>query len=132
MLRDENMARSLRGDIAPEEFTDPLYRRAAEKIFSLLDAGGGLDVKALLSDDDEELSGLVTHYAALDIDYSDPQKHCDDCVSVIKQQNYEKKIKTLTRAISEAAARGDWAEHRKLLEEQNRLYQRPGRRIPGL
>ena len=132
MLRDENMARSLRGDIAPEEFTDPLYQRAAKKIFSLLDAGGRLDVKALLNDDDEELSGLITHYSALDIDYSDPQKHCNDCVSVIKQQNYEKKIKTLTRAINEAAARGDWAEHRKLLEEQNRLYQRPGRRIPGL
>ncbi len=132
MLRDENMARSLRGDIAPEEFTDPLYRRAAEKIFSLLDTGGRLDVKALLDDDDEELSGLITHYSTLDIDYSDPQKHCDDCVSVIKQQNYEKKIKTLTRAINEAAARGDWAEHRKLLEEQNQLYQRPGRRIPGL
>jgi DNA primase len=132
MLRDENMARSLRGDIAPEEFTDPLYRRAAEKIFSLLDAGGRLDVKALLNDDDEELNGLITHYSALDIDYSDPQKHCDDCVSVIKQQNYEKKIKMLTKAINEAAARGDWAEHRKLLEEQNQLYQRPGRRIPGL
>ena len=132
MLRDENMARSLRGDIAPEEFTDPLYQRAAKKIFSLLDAGGRLDVKALLNDDDEELSGLITHYSALDIDYSDPQKHCNDCVSVIKQQNYEKKIKTLARAINEAAARGDWAEHRKFLEEQNRLYQRPGRRIPGL
>jgi DNA primase len=132
MLRDENIARSLRGDIAPEEFTDPLYRRAAEKIFSLLDIGGGLDVKALLNDDDEELSGLITHYSALDIDYSDPQKHRNDCVSVIKQQNYEKKIKTLMRAINEAEARGDWAEHRKLLEEQNQLYQRPGRRIPGL
>ena len=132
MLRDENMARSLRGDIAPEEFTDPLYRRAAEKIFSLLDAGGGLDVKALLNDDDEELSGLITHYSALDIDYSDPQKHRNDCVSVIKQQNYEKKIKTLMRAINEAEARGDWAEYRKLREEQNQLYQRPGRRVPGL
>ncbi len=132
MLRDENAARSLRGDIAPEEFTDPLYRRAAEKIFSLLDSSGRLDVKALLNDDDEELSGLITHYSTLDIDYSDPQKHCEDCVSVIKQQNYEKKIKTLTRAINEAAARGDWAEHHKLLEEQNQLYRRPGRRIPGL
>ncbi len=132
MLRDENMALGLRGDIVPAEFTDPLYRRAAEKIFSLLDTSGRLDVKALLNDNDAELNGLLTHYSTLDIDYSDPQKHCDDCVSVIKQQNYEKKIKTLTRAINEAVARGDLAEHRKLLEEQNQLCRRPGRRIPGL
>jgi hypothetical protein len=41
-------------------------------------------------------------------------------------------MKFLLKAIDEAAAREDWTEYRRLLEEQNQLGRRAGRRIPGL
>ena len=59
------------------------------------------------------------------------QKRCQDCVEVIKQKDPEKKMKLLIKAIKEAEARGDRAEFVRLIEEQQELSRRPGRRIPG-
>ena len=131
MLKDEGLARSLKDQIQAQDFTDPLLRRAAQRVFEVVEAGGSLDCRALCLEGDEELNGLITHYSVLDADYDDPQKHCRDCVDLIKQKDPEKKMKHLLKAIDEAAAKGDWTEYRGLLEEQNLLGKRPGRKIPG-
>ena len=44
------------------------------------------------------------------MDYEDPEKHCDDCVDTIRQQNQVRKMKALIRAIKQAEAKGDKAE----------------------
>jgi DNA primase len=135
MLKDEGIARSLKEEIQPQDFTDPLFQRAAQRIFEALNACESLDTRALLRDGDEELNNLIVHYSVLETDYDDPQKHCRDCVDVIKQKDPEKKMKHLLKAIDEAAAKEDWTEYRRLLEEQNLLGRRPdrklGRRVPG-
>lgn len=131
MLKDEPLARSLKTQISPQDFTDPLYQRAAQRIFDALEKSG-LDAGRLLTEGDEELNNLITHYSVLDMDYNDPEKSCRDCVEIIKQQDPEKKMKALIKAIQEAEAKGDWAELRRLSEIQMQLGKRPGRRIPGL
>jgi DNA primase len=131
MLKDEVTALSLRDQLRPQDFTDPLYRRAAEKIVEALDADGKLDISALLTEGDEELNHLISHYSVLEMEYEDPQKHCRDCVDLIKQQDPEKKMKLLYKAIQEAEARGDSATTARLMEEQQELSRRPGRKIPG-
>jgi DNA primase len=135
MLKDEEIARSLKEQIQPQDFTDPLFQRAAQQIFDALNACESLDTRALLRDGDEELNNLILHYSVLEADYDDPQKHCRDCVDVIKQKDPEKKMKHLLKAIDEAAAKEDWTEYRRLLEEQNLLGKRPdrklGKRVPG-
>ncbi|MGE5173626.1 MAG: DNA primase [Betaproteobacteria bacterium] len=132
MLKDEKIARSLRGQIRPQDFTDPLFRRAAERIFEVLRSKGALELRSLLDEGDEELNGLLSHYAVLERVYEDPEKSCRDCVDFIKQQDPEKKIKLLSKAIQAAEARGDRAEFIRLTKEQQELSRRPGRRIPGL
>ncbi len=135
MLKDEGIARGLKDQIQPEDFTDPLFRRMAQRVFEVLAAPGEFDTRALLSAGDDELNSLVSYYAVLEANYDDPQKHCQDCVDVIKQKDPEKKMKHLLRAIDDAAAKGDWTEYRRLLEEQNLLGRRPdrklGKRVPG-
>ncbi len=131
MLKDGGIARSLKDQIQPQDFTDPLFQQAAQRIFEALSADGGFDSRVLFHDGDEELNRLISHYSVLDADYEDPEKHCRDCVNLIKQKDPEKKMKHLLKAIDEAAAKGDWTEYRRLLEEQNLLGKRPGRRIPG-
>jgi uncharacterized protein (DUF2126 family) len=118
MLRDEAIARSLAEKIVPEDFTDPLYRRAAERIFAALAAGSGLDVRALAVAGEDELNRLFTHYSVMDAEYTDPHKTCADCVDRIKQQGSSKKIKALLAAIREAEARDD---QRRLAELQRQL-----------
>ena len=60
------------------------------------------------------------------------KKSCQDCVDLIKQQDPEKKMKLIVKAIKEAEARGDSTELARLIEEQQELSRRPGRRIPGM
>jgi DNA primase len=132
MLKDEMIARSLQERIKPQDFTDPLYRRAAAKIFEVLDSHCTFTVNALLAEGDEELNHIISHYSVLEMVYDNPEKSCQDCVELIKQQDPEKKMKQIIRAIKEAELRGDSAELLRLIEEQNDLSKRPGRRIHGL
>jgi len=132
MLKDEMIARSLRERIKPQDFTDPLYRRAAARIFEVLDSHGTFTVNALLAEGDEELNRIISHYSVLEMVYDNPEKSCQDCVELIKQHDPEKKMKQIIRAIKEAELRGDSAELLRLIEEQSDLSKRPGRRIHGL
>lgn len=132
MLKDAEIALSLKDQMKPEDFTDPLFRRAAKRLFDALDDQGRFDVSALFRDGDEELKNLISHYSVLEMVYDDQAKSCRDCIDLIKQKDPEKKMKFLLKAIDEAAGKEDWAEYRRLLEEQNQLGRRAGRRIPGL
>jgi len=132
MLKDAEIALSLKDQMKPEDFTDALFQRAAKRIFSALDDQGRFDVGALVRDGDEELKNLFSHYSVLEMVYDDPEKSCQDCVKLIKQQDPEKKMKQIIRAIKEAELRGDSAELMKLIEEQKDLSKRPGRRIHGM
>jgi DNA primase len=132
MLKDAGIALGLREQIQPQDFTDPLYRRALERIFEVLKANGTLDPRALLRDGDEELNGLLSHYAVLEMAYDDPAKSSQDCVALIKQQDPEKQMKQIVKALKEAEEQGRDEEYNRLLEIQQQLCRRPGRRIPGL
>ena len=132
MLKDEGIAKSLEGQIRPEDFTDPLFRRAAERIFEVLRGKDTLDPCTLLREGDEELNGLLSHYAVLEMIYEDPQRHCRDCVEVLRQQDPEKQMKQIVKSLKEAEEQGNTEEYKRLLELQQRLCRRPGRRIPGL
>jgi DNA primase len=132
MLRDEAIARQLKDEIVPQDFSDPLFQRIAARIFDMLDRTGALDARALAAEGDEELNRLISHYTVLEADYEDPQKNCRDCVELIKQQDPEKQMKRIVKALREAEQRGNLEEHRRLLETQQQLSRRPGRKIPGL
>jgi hypothetical protein len=132
MLKDAEIALSLKAQMKPEDFTDPLFQRAAKRLFDGLDDQGRFDVSALFRDGDEEIKNLISHYSVLEMVYDDQAKSCRDCIDLIKQKDPEKKMRFLLKAIDEAAAKEDWAEYRRLLEEQNQLGRRAGRRIPGL
>jgi DNA primase len=136
MLKEDGIAKNLQEQISPEDFTDPLYRRAAARIFEVLRERGALDSRALFREGDEDLNGLFSHYAVLEMVDENPAKSCRDCVDFIKQQNPEKKMKTLIKAMQEAEARNDSETLARLIEEQNELGKRPGRehgkRVPGM
>jgi len=127
MLRDEAIARSLAEQIVPEDFTDPLYRRAAERIFSMLKSGKGIDLRDISVAGDDELNRLLSHYSVLEIENSDQEsssdqkmkleKTCADCVERIKQHGSAKKMKSLLMAIHEAESRGDREQLRSLQEQ---------------
>jgi DNA primase len=128
MLRDEDTARNVMEQIRPDEFTDPLYRRAAERIFAVLKQHGRLDSSALLSEGDDDLNRLISHYSVLDTEYNDTPS---ECVDRIKCYNHEQKIRSIQQAIKEAEAGGDVDEVNRLIEEQNRLGRKRGRGRPG-
>ena len=132
MLKDETIARSLQAQIRPQDFTDPLFRRMVQRIFDVLTTTGSLDSRAVMLDGDEELNGLLSHYAVLEMEYDDPEKHCQDCVDMIKQQDPEKQMKQIVKSLKAAEEEGNTAEYKRLLEMQQQLCRRPGRRIPGL
>ncbi len=132
MIRDEGIAKSLEEQIRPQDFTDPLFRRAAERIFEVMKGKNTLDYHALLREGDEELNALFSHYAVLEMVYEDPQKHCRDCMELLKQQDPEKQMKQIVKALKEAEEQGNTEEYKRLLEMQQQLCRRPGRRIPGL
>jgi DNA primase len=132
MLKDESIARSLQTQLQPLDFSDPLFRRAVERIFKVLGATGSLDLRALMQDGDEELNRLLSHYAVLEMEYDDPEKHCQDCVDAIRQLDPEKQMKQIVKALKDAEEQGNSPEYKRLLEIQQQLCRRPGRRIPGL
>lgn len=136
MLKDDKIARSLKDQIEPQDFSDSLLQRAVARIFEVLGATGSLDLRALMRDGDEELNRLLSHYSVLELEYGDLEKSCQDCVDFIKQQNPEKKMKSLIKRMQDAEARGDTAMITQLTEEQNELAKRPGRlhgrRVPGM
>ena len=132
MLKDADIARTLKGQIEPEDFTDPLFRRAVQHVFAFLEKTDRLDSGTLLTDGDEELNNLISHYSVLEREYEDPQKNCRDCVELIKQADPEKKMKQIVKALKEADSTGNAEEYKRLLQMQQQLSRRPGRRIPGL
>jgi DNA primase len=132
MLKDEVIARSLQKRIMPQDFTEPLFRRAAARIFEVVSSNSNFTVNALRSEGDEELNNMISYYSVLELVYDDPEKSCQDCVDLIKQQNPEKKMKQIVKEMKEAEARGDRATLVRLNEQQKELSRRPGRRIPGL
>jgi DNA primase len=128
MLKDETVARSLFEQIAPEDFTDPLFRRAAERILSVLRAGAGLDPRSLEVEGDAELNRLISHYSVLEFAYGEPEgteqdrktsmeKTYADCIDRLRQHGSAKKVRTLIAAIHEAESRGDRERLRSLQEE---------------
>jgi DNA primase len=140
MLRDEAVARELLGQISPEDFTDPLFQRAVERIFNILAAGKVFDLRSITIEGDEELAKLITYYSVRELDWESEStstreeiknKSIKDCVHLIKQQDSEKKLNALSKALKEADEKGEWEEHRRLLEMQRDLSRRPGRSIPG-
>jgi DNA primase len=135
MLKDEAVARSLAEQIVPEDFTDPLYRRVVERIFSMLKSGAGLDPRALAVADDDELNRLISHYSVLEIAYSEHagtdqdrkvslEKTCSDCVDRLRQHGSAKKVKSLIAAIQVAEAQGDKERLRSLQEELVQMRRR--------
>jgi hypothetical protein len=132
MLKDEGIAKGLLEQIRPEDFTDPLYRRAMERIFEVLRAGGTLESRELMQEGDEELNRLFSYYAVLEMVDEDPARSCRDCVELLRQQDPEKQMKQIVKALKEAEEQGNTAEYKRLLEMQQQLCRRPGRRIPGL
>jgi DNA primase len=135
MLRDETIARNLSEQITPEDFTDPLYRRAAERIFSVMKSGGELHPRSLAVPGDDELSRLISHYSVLEIVYSDQtgtdqnqkvslEKTCADCVDRIRQHGSAKRMKSLLAAIHEAESHGDRERLRSLQEELVQIRRR--------
>jgi DNA primase len=135
MLRDETIAQSLSEQITPEDFTDPLYRRAAERIFSVMKSGGELHPRALAVPGDDELGRLISHYSVLELAYSDQtgtdqnqkvslEKTCADCVDRIRQHGSAKRMKSLLAAIHEAESRGDKERLRSLQEELVQMRRR--------
>ena len=135
MLRDEAIARSLSEQITPEDFTDPLYRRAAERIFSVMKSGGELHPRSLAVPGDDELGRLISHYSVLEIAYSDQtgtdqnqkvslEKTCADCVDRIRQHGSAKRMKSMLAAIHEAESRGDRERLRSLQEELVQIRRR--------
>jgi len=128
MLRDEAVARTLSAQIAPEDFTDPLFRRVAERIFSVLKEGGEFHPRSLTVPEDDELNRLISHYSVLEPAYSDLaatdrdqkvslDKTCADCVDRIRQHGSTKRIKSLLAAIHDAETCGDRERLRSLQEE---------------
>ncbi len=117
MLRFEGIARGLAVKVRPDDFTDPLYRRAAERIFTVLSAGGELDPRSLAVEGDEELNRLFSHYAVLEAEYEDPHRTTADCVDRIKQQDSSRRIRKLLSAIQEAEAAGDRQRLQELQQE---------------
>jgi len=132
MLKDENIAKSLQMQIRAQDFTDPLYRRAVERIFQVLQEKNTLDYRSLLREGEEDLNAFFSRYSVLEMVYEDPQKHCRDCVELLKQRDPEKQMKQIVKALQEAEACGNTEEYKRLLEMQQQLCRRPGRRIPGL
>jgi hypothetical protein len=132
MLKDAAIALSIKDQMRPEDFTDPLFQRAAKRIFGAFDDQGRFDTGALVRDGDEELKHLISHYSVLEMVYDDQAKSCRDCIDLIKQKDPEKRIKLLNKAIEEAEARGDRAEFVRLSKEHQELSRRPGRRIHGM
>jgi DNA primase len=132
MLKDEGIAKGLLEQIRPEDFTDPLYRRAMERIFEVLRTKGTLESRGLMQEGDEELNRLFSHYAVLEMVDEDPARSCRDCVELLRQQDPEKQMKQIVKALKEAEEQGNTAEYKRLLEMQQQLCRRPGRRIPGL
>jgi DNA primase len=142
MLRDEGLARRIVGEIAPEDFTDPLFQRAFKKISEVLASGSKFDIRTLSEEADTDLSKLFSYYAVLELDcekqdgqeriVADKEKTCDDCLSTVKQADPEQKIKHIIRLIEEAEAKGDEKERCRLQALQIELSRRPGRRIPGM
>jgi len=124
---DGDAARSsLAEQIAPDDFTDPLFRRAAERIFSMLKSGKGIDLRDISIEGDDELNRLLSHYSVLEIENSDQEstdqkmnleKTCADCVGRIKQHGSAKKMKSLLMAIHDAESRGDREQLRSLQEQ---------------
>ncbi len=132
MLRDEAIAMQIRNQLAPEDFTDPLLQRAIRRLFEKMGPQGEIDPRILPIEGEEELNKLFSYYAVLELDCEDRQKNCQDCVDLIKQQDPEKQMRQIVKALREAEQQGNMEEHRRLLETQQRLSRRPGRRIPGL
>jgi DNA primase len=131
MLKDETIARSLQHRIKPQDFTDPLFRRAAAKIFEVIGLNTNFTVNTLRTEGDEELNNLFSYYSVLELVYDDPEKSCHDCVDLIQQQDPERKMKQIVREMKEAETRGDNETLVRLNKEQRELSRRPGRRIPG-
>jgi DNA primase len=141
MLRDENIARELSGQLTAQDFTDVLFKQAAKRIFDQLERGAHLDLRLLQVEGDEDLNRIFTHYSVRELDWeseSEPsrkeetkKKNIKDCVDLIKQHDPEKQIKAIIKAIKEADEKGDIEEYRRLQAIQTELIRRPGRRIPG-
>lgn len=121
MIRDASLAKDLAAEISPEEFTDPLFRKAAELIFSSIQRGDSPDASVLARAADEETARLITRYAVLDGGYQDPRKTCRDCVKRIKERGRTLKMKAIVKAITEAEQKGDKEALQRLLNEQKEL-----------
>lgn len=132
LLKDEAIARSLKDRLSAEDFSDPLLRRAVQRIFKILEIQERVETRVLLQEGDEELNSLISHYSVLEMDYDDPEKNFNDCVDAIRQQNHRRRMKALISAIRQAEAKGDRTELSRLLQEQNMLSKKRGRPMNGV
>jgi DNA primase len=115
MLLDEQIAQKIQGQVALDEYQNPVFRQLAEVIYGRLASGQSIKIDRILdSTDDAEAKAFLTQTGMSPVVFDSPEKAARDCVNELKKALVETKIKELKRQRLEAQKAGQTEKSRDL------------------
>ncbi len=126
LLENPELGAGISGDVTPDDFSHPDYRRIANVLF--VEGGRGLPV-IMSRLEGEGVSDVLARIMMDDVACSDPDRVVQDCVVRMKEQRAKTERSKLRIRIEEAEKARDTAQVRELLGEYQKWS--CGAAIPG-
>lgn len=123
LINSPELIDSLKSYMEIADFTNPLVRRAIEKIQKLYSERGDLSINSIMDGDDEELRAIVSHAAMKEAPYSDETKDrtFKDCIYNVQKEGISKKLRDIRKMIADASREKNEELKDKLLEEYAKI-----------
>jgi DNA primase len=99
-------ARRVRAEVSPSDFTDPLLKAMAERVYA---AGGAIDIAGLAQGLGREEASLLTEVSMLPADEEDGARLCDDYIRTLRRVVVEAEIRLVDDEIRAAEMTDDEA-----------------------
>ena len=122
MLSDTQVAQKICSQISIEEFNDPDLRRVGELIYQFVKSDQPIQISQLLDQtENPEVRKLLTQVGLEPIAFEDTDQGAIDCITELKKENLEQKIKELKRMRNEAEKAGKLEQSREFHSQLQKI-----------
>jgi len=125
MLEDAKVIDAVRNELKPLDFRNSSVRHIVEALFSIDTSDTLIDITRLINYLEDKVSANVVSFIVNEeMEIKDKEKNVADCITVIKKENRNARLKDIQNRLAVVQKEGYIEEEKRLLDEFNQLIKR--------
>jgi DNA primase len=115
VLENNKLVERVKGELAPDDFSEFTAKRIMEEIFKLTDEDKKLDTSKLIDRfEDKTIIQIISSISVEAPEIKDVEKNLRDCIKTIKKRNIKKQLRQLERELKMAQEKKSESRIREL------------------